>query len=333
MRTKIAVKICQQCSNEYLAKGERKNRISKYCSRQCRDSARRTRVSLACRQCGKVFQRKAYLANRSIERGPFCGFACYGAWQKDNLIGKGRKRVQVECHSCGKTIEKQPNAVAKHNFCSRACYALWRASDAWRGENNPSWRGGHIDYRGENWNQQSSAARKRDNDTCQHCGKTGTSLPVHHIIPFHLSDDYITANRLSNLNTLCQACHSRADNEFWAKHPDLMSSRRVPFCVPTKTCRNCGKMFEPRSPRTAICDDCCTTICANCEKRFYSRKATHRKIKYCTKSCRNAAVRRSVHICKGCGNQYLPKRAGTRYCSRECHLINNNPRRMSLSTT
>jgi|JI10StandDraft_1071094.scaffolds.fasta_scaffold896786_1 5-methylcytosine-specific restriction endonuclease McrA len=78
---------CQQCQVRFEARDWRENRQTKYCSRRCRDLAQTTRVELVCVQCSQPFRRKAYMAERSTERGPFCGFDCYGAWQAQNLLG------------------------------------------------------------------------------------------------------------------------------------------------------------------------------------------------------------------------------------------------------
>ncbi|MFK4997687.1 HNH endonuclease [Bacillus sp. N9] len=55
------------------------------------------------------------------------------------------------------------------------------------------------------------AARKRDMYTCQKCGITEADyeqeLSVHHIIPFAMIDDYMKANELSNLLSVCEPCH------------------------------------------------------------------------------------------------------------------------------
>jgi DEAD/DEAH box helicase domain-containing protein len=66
---------------------------------------------------------------------------------------------------------------------------------------------------GPNWPQQRDAARKRDHYTCQNCGavEDGRSHDVHHKIPFRAFDDFLDANRLENLVTLCPACHRRAE--------------------------------------------------------------------------------------------------------------------------
>ncbi len=88
---------------------------------------------------------------------------------------------------------------------------------------------------GPNWQQQRNAARARDGYHCQQCGKEEPSPisrssemgegrvgvgghDVHHLIPFRtfgyvpgLNDNYVQANDLSNLITLCRACHRRAE--------------------------------------------------------------------------------------------------------------------------
>jgi hypothetical protein len=87
---------CQQCDTSFVAMDHRENRPTRYCSRACRDEAMRTRVELTCRQCGKVFRRKAYMESWSQDRGPFCGFACYGRWQSQNAKGEANPNFRPE---------------------------------------------------------------------------------------------------------------------------------------------------------------------------------------------------------------------------------------------
>ena len=81
------MKICVQCHAEFDPVNERPSHPAKFCSRKCRDDARTTRVQLVCVQCHQPFRRKAYMAEWSRERGPFCCFACYGQWQSDHCTG------------------------------------------------------------------------------------------------------------------------------------------------------------------------------------------------------------------------------------------------------
>ncbi len=92
--------------------------------------------------------------------------------------------------------------------------AQWQSqSGAASGENNFNWRGGYAPYYGPNWLQQRRNARRRDNYTCQRCGKSekqnGKQLDVHHIKAFRLFGvtRYRKANQLDNLISLCAACH------------------------------------------------------------------------------------------------------------------------------
>lgn len=68
---------------------------------------------------------------------------------------------------------------------------------------------------GRSWIPQRERARERDNLQCQRCGMTkeehlseyDTVPHVHHITPWHEFDDHEERNKLSNLITLCAACH------------------------------------------------------------------------------------------------------------------------------
>ena len=87
---------CQQCQTTFEARDWRANRPTKYCSRRCRDQANTTRVTLTCVQCQQPFERKAYQADWSQERGPFCSMPCYGLWQRENVTGPANPMYGVE---------------------------------------------------------------------------------------------------------------------------------------------------------------------------------------------------------------------------------------------
>jgi 5-methylcytosine-specific restriction endonuclease McrA len=58
-------------------------------------------------------------------------------------------------------------------------------------------------------------ALRRDAQTCQNCGKQplhSYQLHVHHIQPaYTFNGDYESANKLTNLITLCIPCHKKAE--------------------------------------------------------------------------------------------------------------------------
>ena len=110
---------CEQCGVAFRAR-TRPEKPRRYCSRECRDAAQTTRVTLECRQCRRSFERKAYQRDWSQERGPFCSMSCYGEWQKGrrghrtSLTGRysmeweenrrrARERDGHRCVRCGST--------------------------------------------------------------------------------------------------------------------------------------------------------------------------------------------------------------------------------------
>jgi DEAD/DEAH box helicase domain-containing protein len=74
---------------------------------------------------------------------------------------------------------------------------------------------------GPNWNEQRRRVRERDNYHCRGCGLVeapGREHDVHHVLPFRTFDyrpghneNYLAANALANLITLCPECHHRLE--------------------------------------------------------------------------------------------------------------------------
>ncbi|MGQ3723536.1 HNH endonuclease [Natrialba aegyptia] len=87
------------------------------------------------------------------------------------------------------------------------------------GEDNGNYKGGHTDDYGPSYQRQRKKALERDDYECQVCGMTqtqhkqerGEQLHIHHIRPFRKYgvENHEEANRLGNLISLCQQCHSR----------------------------------------------------------------------------------------------------------------------------
>lgn len=92
------------------------------------------------------------------------------------------------------------------------------------GKNAWSWRGGHDWYRGDNWKSQRRRAIKRNGHKCTLCGAADEKvmLMIHHIVPFRFfgRERYKQANRLVNLQTLCNSCHSKQEAHFWEEVPE-----------------------------------------------------------------------------------------------------------------
>lgn len=85
------------------------------------------------------------------------------------------------------------------------------------------WTGSQGGSRGPNWVQQRARARARDGYRCAQCGapeREGRQHDVHHIRPFRSfawiegeNDNYVSANMLENLITLCPACHRKVEEQ------------------------------------------------------------------------------------------------------------------------
>ncbi len=60
----------------------------------------------------------------------------------------------------------------------------------------------------DEWKIIAKECYKRDNYTCQDCGKRGGLIHAHHINPYAISKN----NDLDNLITLCGSCHARLHN-------------------------------------------------------------------------------------------------------------------------
>lgn len=173
----------------------RRNVNSKdFCCRECYMAFRqRTNLEVVCECCGKRITKRRSVYDRYLKKIFHCSREC----QKGNPIN---------CDWCGKSFHRKQSELTENNFCSKECCTHFQV-----GKNNPNWRGGHERYYGSDWNSQRNKARKRDNNTCQDCGKTDDYrlLDVHHIIPFKTFGlkNHKEANRLSNLITLCHTCH------------------------------------------------------------------------------------------------------------------------------
>ncbi len=84
-------------------------------------------------------------------------------------------------------------------------------------EKGHNWKGGVMTDRFMSpWKQRRKKALRRDNYTCQNCGKKSgeiESLEVHHKIPFRFFSNPIEAHELYNLVTLCRKCHRMEESK------------------------------------------------------------------------------------------------------------------------
>lgn len=164
-----------------------------------------------CQWCGKEFE------NWTYRKSTFCSNQCrseYAARQPKPSQRRPENFVDRICERCGKVFRVHKCHIARPgrhaNYCSKECQSIV-VGLGMRGKNNVNFTNGKSDARGPNWGGQKRRALKRDNKTCQKCGKTGNTrnLDVHHKTPYKLfNGDFEKANQLSNLITLCHQCHA-----------------------------------------------------------------------------------------------------------------------------
>lgn len=238
----MVTKSCYQCSKEFLVTPARQD-IAKYCSSNCSNMARRKykkcvicetdfwpvdqrtrtcsqacalkvmnkQVAFNCLTCNTSFS----VPPSRVGKAKFCSHTCYTEHKKTT------KKTNSVCDlpGCNNAFYKAPSLKLKHDYsyCSRDCYSTHSSLiGKMSGKNNPNWTGlsdkhKRKKYYGPDWLTQRRASRKRDDYTCQECGikedAYGQELSVHHIKPFVLCEDYLEANKLENLLSVCEPCH------------------------------------------------------------------------------------------------------------------------------
>lgn len=152
----------------------------------------------------------------------FCSTECYHNWRAETLVGEDSpawegRTVMKKCDNCGEeTVKNMVNVEKRNNvFCSQACHSEFMSGTY----DGPSFA--RKSY-GPNWEEKRAERLDKDDHKCVVCSMSneehkhayGCSLHVHHVTPIRkFADDgeldYERANRLSNLITLCGACHGR----------------------------------------------------------------------------------------------------------------------------
>jgi 5-methylcytosine-specific restriction endonuclease McrA len=173
-------------------------------------------ITIICIICNKVFT-----INRQTKIRKTCSALCTNELHRRNTQKRYTKQTRT-CEGCGKEYKIGQYELRKGNrFCSDECRKKWFAQQTPTGENNPYWRGGYREYYGPSWRSARRAVLKRDNYSCQTCGKhkdeLGENPVVHHKIPFKLYgvERHEEANRVENLICHCRSCHMQIE---WAMH-------------------------------------------------------------------------------------------------------------------
>lgn len=106
---------CQHCGKTFTGPtpAQIKRGCGKFCGRECRDAAKRRRVTLACLRCGTEFTTKVCVTESGY--GKYCSKRC------SDLAS--RQGEEQPCAQCGKLFYVQPTYAHKgKRFCSQECY-------------------------------------------------------------------------------------------------------------------------------------------------------------------------------------------------------------------
>lgn len=212
--------ICEHCGKEFKGARSGQGKPPKFCSKKCFND-HRTEQRPICLHCGK----RVPPQNQKVI---FCSIKC--------RVEHSRPAPR-NCVNCGTLFSPiryyNPNssnsgAKQRRRTCSDRCRDEWKVRNARdiakarkpiTGPDHHLWKGGTSVFwgRGPEWFRISEKVRDRDKRTCQKCGKSehdnGRKLDVHHIIPFHDINNTKKANRLKNLISLCQSCHTTEDRK------------------------------------------------------------------------------------------------------------------------
>ena len=172
-----------------------------------------------CPVCRKEFYKKVYKQCQSVYCSQECAY-------KGRTLGFTKRRI-IKPYNC---YRKQPiicpvcqnEFIArkyKQKYCSRHCFEISHKTTM-SGKNNPAYKNGSSYdkrcWRGDDWDTTRQEIYKRDNYKCRDCGvdcisrrelsKTNSLrlIQCHHIENYKIKGD----NSMSNLITLCLACHT-----------------------------------------------------------------------------------------------------------------------------
>lgn len=139
--------------------------------------------------------------------------------EADDFLGdpfrKDAERISKQCKQCstGMSVLQSDIDWGTGVFCSHSCHSKWMSENR-IGPEHHQWEGGPLRYGGRWWSVRRRAL-KRDDYSCQNCGRGRTELgqepDVHHIRRVRDFDDPEDAHFLSNVVCLCRPCHRRVE--------------------------------------------------------------------------------------------------------------------------
>jgi len=214
-----------------------------------------TWVQRVCQICGKIFYtRKCWLRNG--KGGKYCSKECQ--LKAVHSIPRDKK-IEKICIVCNKKYKVKKYRAKNSKFCSKECYEKGRHLIMPKGEKHPNWKGG-ISNR-PFLIKKIHKKLKKAIGRCQICGRID-NLHVHHIEKW--SENLEKRYDESNLIVVCSNCHAK-----------LHAGESVENMLNVPVKRN-GAYLK----------------CQNCGKEYYVSPYKIKISKYCSRQCKNEALRK-----------------------------------------
>lgn len=125
------------------------------------------------------------------------------------------KKVTITCEQCGENYTRSIKSKARREFCRKCVFKELNI----QGPTHHAFKHGRYAYgkfnkdaNGLNYKIQRVLCKERDNYTCRLCKQKcePKKLDAHHIIKWKDSKSHA----LSNLMTLCRACHCKYEQQY-----------------------------------------------------------------------------------------------------------------------
>lgn len=233
------VKNCLICNKEFSINQFAINRgRGKFCCRKCYELSKRRQINKVCQGCGKMFTVSPSEEKRGV--GKFCSKLCSRTgkfiecvvcgkkiWRSPSEIEKNKTHCSWECYQKNHIVwnrgvewpdefKKRMSKKLKGRRLNSGRTLFFKGDQRISGENNNHWNGGTTSevskrVNDPEWKKIRVEVYKRDNWTCQNCGKhVHKGIQCHHIVPWKISK----SNDMTNLTTLCTPCHGKVEYQY-----------------------------------------------------------------------------------------------------------------------